>query len=185
MPVALTPLLRSARMPLFAISPDRWDGPAFIGEVGVRHEAAKVVHLVQFVYLDDLDGSTMGAQVSNLDAREHPADPIRDHVLRFVARFDARAAATRGRIRKVTPFGPSEFSRKEMTLAVAGETKGAVILTHRSLPLQLARVGARVGDHATDLGIVAWRLDVRAAAEKIDRIDPPFAATWDARAEGV
>lgn len=181
MSIALTPLLATARIPLFAVAPDRWEGSAFIGEVGARHEGISTAHLVQFVYLDDIDGTTMGAQVSNLDPVAHAADPIRDHVTRFVARFDAAAAVPHGMFRKRLPFALGEFSRKELTLPVAGETRGAVVLTHRTMPLQLARTAVRRGSHATDLGIATWRLDVREFAAKVEGVDAPFAAVWDAR----
>lgn len=181
MPIALTPLLATSRMPLFAVAPARWSGQSFVGEVGVSHDAVRSPHLVQFVYLDGADGATNGAQVSNLDPAAHAADPIRDHMMRFAGRFDASAASPRGRFRKVLPFSPSEFSRKELTLPVAGETRGAIVMTHRSIPLQLARVGARRGDHVTDLGIVTWRLDVREFVALVEGVDQPFAAVWDAR----
>lgn len=183
MPIAVTPLLVSARMPLFAVAPARWDGPAFVGEVGVRHEGIRAAHLVQFVYLDAGDGTTSGAQVSNLDPKSHATDPIRDHALRFLSRFDASAASPRGRFRKVLPLALGEFSRKELTLPVAGETRGAVVMTHRSVPLQIARVAARRGAQLTDLAIVTWRVDIRGFAPLVVGVDPPFAAVWDARPE--
>lgn len=175
----LRAVLAEAPFPLFAIDPAEWNGLAFVGDI--RRIAGRVV-AVKVVYLDALDASTMGAAVSALspEAREHPLD---DHVVDFVSRFEPRFLAERAKPRRRVLLPQEEFSRREVTLTLAGRLCGAELYTHRSLPLQLVRAAVLVGSAAADVGIAAWRLSALDLAPKVRAVDVAFAEAFDRQQE--
>ena len=176
----LTDLLAASPFALFGVHPRDWDGPAFAGDA-VRD--AGVLRSVQLVYLDAIDGSSLGACVSNLGTGGAAIDPVGTHVVDFVARFQPDFLLGKMKRRRFEPFPPGVFAERPVTVAVAGHTLGGIVYTHRELPLQLLRVAIRRGDAVTDLGVATWRLAAMDLAAKVQPVDVRFAKEFDAADE--
>ncbi|HVL32312.1 MAG TPA: hypothetical protein VM600_01890 [Actinomycetota bacterium] len=185
MTLLLREVLAACPFPLFALPARGWDGPAFVGSTA-RGGVLEGLHTVRFDYIDAIDGETMGAVVSNIDARAAvSADPVSAHVLEFVSRFDADFLMRKmRRRRKFEPFPRDALAERSITIGVAGQTTGASLFTHRELPLQMVRVVIRSTGGTTDVGLGAWRLDARELAATIEPVDVRFADAFDRKAAG-
>lgn len=167
-----------ARLPIFAVHPDRWEGSVELIELGLDDMPVDRLHTVQLLYTST--GGTV--LISNIAAREvvgpyaRHADRMVTHLETFVRRC-AGMSLSRLRRRVVRT---ADFDQRTRLMAMAGAERAVNWLRHRRFPLEVVDAAIADGRVVCELVVAGWGEPILDLASQVEPVTPALAAVIDA-----